>query len=69
MGKRYCKKTDTNALGWHREIICTVLWDKSGYWRLMTAFGYGYFIGDFESEQLEVIGSVADNPEPLEVKE
>lgn len=60
------KKVDTNALGYHRERICTVSWDDNGYWLLMTTLGDGYFIGEFRSEQLEVIGNIFDNPELLE---
>lgn len=61
-------KVDTNALGWNRERFCAVSWDSNGYWKLMTIFGDGYFIGEFESNQLEVIGSKIDNPELLEVE-
>ena len=59
-------KVDTNALGWHRERICTVSWNKHGYWQIMTEYGDGYWIGEFEEEQLEVLGNVIDNPELLE---
>ena len=57
-------KVDTNALGWHRERICTVSWNK-GYWQIMTKYGDSYWIGEFDEEQLEVIGNVFDNPELL----
>ena len=59
-------KVDCNALGWHRERICRVLWCESGYWGLLTIFGDGYFIGEYESEQLEVIGNIFDNPELMD---
>lgn len=59
-------KVDTNALGWHRERICTVSWNKHGYWQIMTEYGDGYWIGEFEEEQLEVLCNVIDNPELLE---
>ena len=57
-------KVDTNALGWHRERICTVSWNK-GYWQIMTEYGDSYWIGEFDEEQLEVLGNVFDNPELL----
>ena len=61
------KKVDVNPLGWARERICTVSFNKLGYWELITTYGDGYFIGDFDAEQLEVIGNVFDNPELLKV--
>lgn len=63
------RKVDTNALGYHRERICTVSYEKSGYWNIITTLGDGYWIGEFEKEQLEVIGNKFDNPEMLEVEE
>ena len=63
------RKVDTNALGYHRERICMVSFDNSGYWKIMTTLGDGYWIGEFEKEQLEVIGNKFDNPELLEVEE
>lgn len=57
------KKVDTNALGYHRERICTVSFDKDGYWKIMTTLGDGYWIAQFDEEQLEVIGNIFDNPE------
>lgn len=63
------RKVDTNALGYHRERICTVSYEKSGYWNIITTLGDGYWIGEFEKEQLEVIGNKFDNPELLEVEE
>lgn len=63
------RKVDTNALGYHRERICMVSFDNSGYWKIMTTLGDGYWIGEFEKEQLEVIGNTFDNPEMLEVEE
>ena len=62
------RKVDTNALGYHRERICMVSFDNSGYWKIMTTLGDGYWIGEFEKEQLEVIGNTFDNPEMLEVE-
>lgn len=62
------RKVDTNALGYHRERICTVSYEKSGYWNIITTLGDGYWIGEFEKEQLEVIGNKFDNPELLEVE-
>lgn len=61
------KKVDTNALGWHRERLSTVSFDENGYWLLMTTLGDGYWIGEFEKEQLKVIGNIFDNPELLEI--
>lgn len=58
-------KADTSALGWCRERICIVSWDKWGYWKITTTFGDGYWIGEFDNEQLEVIGNIFDNPELL----
>ena len=58
-------KVDSNGLGWHRERKCKVSFDKLGYWLLTTEYGDGYWIAEFESEQLEVIGNVFDNPELL----
>lgn len=63
------RKVDTNALGYHRERICMVTFDNSGYWKIMTTLGDGYWIGEFEKEQLEVISNKFDNPELLEVEE
>ena len=57
------KKVDTNALGWVRERYCKVSFDKMGYWMITTEYGDGYWICEFESEQLEVIGNIFDNPE------
>jgi uncharacterized phage protein (TIGR01671 family) len=57
------KKVDTNALGWVRERYCKVSFNKMGYWMITTEYGDGYWIGEFESEQLEVIGNIFDNPE------
>lgn len=60
------RKVDVNALGYHRERICTVSFDRFGYWKVMTTLGDGYWIGNFDEEQLEVIGNKFDNPELLE---
>lgn len=57
------KKVDTNALGYHRERFCIVSFDKFGYWKITTTLGDAYFIGEFDNEQLEVIGNIFDNPE------
>ena len=62
------KKVDTNGLGWHRERNCKVSFDKEGYWLLTTEYGDGYWIGEVDIEQLEVIGNIFDNPELLEVE-
>ena len=59
------KKVDTNGLGWHRERNCKVSFDKEGYWLLTTEHGDGYWIGECDIEQLEVIGNIYDNPELL----
>lgn len=59
------KKVDTNGLGWHRERNCKVSFDKEGYWLLTTEYGDGYWIGEVDIEQLEVIGNIFDNPELL----
>ena len=59
-------KVDTNALGWHRERKCKVSFDELGYWLLTTEYGDGYWIAEFDSEQLEGIGNIFDNPELLE---
>lgn len=59
------RKVDSNALGWHRERMCSVSFDKLGYWLLTTEYGDGYWLGEFESEQLEVISTIFDNPELL----
>lgn len=63
-------KTDTNALGWHRDRSCKVRWDE-GYcaWGLLTSYGDGYLLGQYDSEQLEVLGSVFDHPELLRGEE
>ena len=60
------RKTDTNPLGWGRVRTCTVSFDKLGYWLLTTEYGDGYWLGEFESEQLEVIDNIFDNAELLE---
>lgn len=60
------KKVDTNGLGYHRERKCKVSFDKLGYWSLTTEYGDGYWLGEFDSEQLEVIGNIFDNPEFLQ---
>ena len=60
------KKVDTTGLGWHRERKCKVSFDKWGCWMLTTEFGDGYMLGEFDSEQLEVIGNIFENPELLE---
>ena len=59
------RKTDTNPLGWRRVRECKVSFNKRGYWLLTTTYGDGYWICEFESEQLEVIGNIFDNPELL----
>lgn len=59
------KKVDTNALGWPRERMCSISFNISGYWSLTTEYGDGYWLGEFASEQLEVVGNVFDNPELL----
>ena len=56
-------KIDTNGLGYHRERKCKVSFDELGYWLLTTEYGDGYWLGEFDSEQLEVIGNIFDNPE------
>ena len=56
-------KVDTNALGWHIERKCKVSFDELGYWLLTTEYGDGYWIAEFDSEQLEAIGNIFDNPE------
>ena len=58
-------KVDTNGLGYHRERKCKVSFDALGYWLLTTEYGDGYWLGEFDSEQLEVIGNIFDNPELL----
>ena len=60
------RKVDSNALGYHRERICTVSFDRLGYWKIMTTFGDGYWIAEFDREQLEVIGNIFDNAELLQ---
>ena len=59
------KKVDSNALGYHRERICTVCFDRFGYWKVMTTLGDGYWIGEFNEEQIEVIGNIFDNADLL----
>lgn len=61
------KKIDCNALGWHRERICRVLWDNDGFW-LLTTHGDGYSLCEFNDEQLEVVGNIFDNADLLEVE-
>ena len=63
------KKMDSNALGYHRERICKVSFDKLGYWKVMTTLGDGYWFGELNlrETEFEVIGNKFDNPEPLEV--
>ena len=58
-------KVDTNGLGYHRERKCKVSFDELGYWLLTTEYGDGYWLGEFDSEQLEVIGNIFYNPELL----
>lgn len=58
-------KVDTNGLGYHRERKCKVSFDELGYWLLTTEYGDGYWLGEFDSQQLEVIGNIFDNPELL----
>lgn len=58
-------KSDVNPLGWNRTRNCKVLFTNSGYWSLLTEYGDGYWVGEFEREQLEVIGNIFDNPELL----
>ena len=58
-------KVDTNGPGYHRERKCKVSFDELGYWLLTTEYGDGYWLGEFDSEQLEVIGNIFDNPELL----
>lgn len=62
------KQESTSPLGWHRERHSKVSFDKEGYWMLTTQYGDGYWIGDFEDEQLEVIGNIFDNPELMEIQ-
>lgn len=56
-------KSDTNPLGWCRERVCDVSFTETGYWSLNTEYGDEYWIGEFENEQLEVIGNVWDAKE------
>ena len=60
------RKSDTNALGWGRVRNCKISFDKLGYWLLTTQYGDGYWLGEFNAEQLEVIGNIFDNPELME---
>ena len=60
------RKIDSNALGWYRERICNVYFDSVGYWGIMTTLGDGYWMGEFDEEQLEVIGNIFDNKELLQ---
>lgn len=62
------RKSDTNALGWGRVRNCKISFDKLGYWLLTTQYGDGYWLGEFNAEQLEVIGNIFDNPELMENK-
>lgn len=62
------KQSSVSPLGWHRERHSKVSFDKEGYWMLTTQYGDGYWIGDFEDEQLEVIGNIFDNPELMEIQ-
>lgn len=62
------KQSSVSPLGWHRERHSKVSFDKEGYWMLTTEYGDGYWIGDFEDEQLEVIGNIFDNPELMEIQ-
>ena len=60
------RKSDINALGYGRVRNCEVSFDKLGYWLLTTEYGDGYWLGSFDAAQLEVIGTIFDNPELLE---
>ena len=51
-------KVDANPLGWCRERKCKVSFDVQGYWLITTEYGDGYWIGEFDNEQLEVIGNI-----------
>lgn len=62
-------KIDVNALGWHRERKGKISFNNLGYWLLTTEFGDGYWLGEFNSEQIEVIGNVFDNSELMERSE
>lgn len=59
------RKIDTNTLGYHRERICTIAFDRFGYWKVMTILGDGYWIGELREEQIEVIGNIFDNADLL----
>jgi hypothetical protein len=43
-----------------------VSFDSLGCWLLTTEYGDGYWIAEFDREQLEVIGNIFDNPELLQ---
>lgn len=60
------KKTDRTPLGYMRVRNCRVFFHKLGYWAIKTEFGDIYWIGEFGSEQIEVIGNIFDNPEFIE---
>lgn len=60
------RKSDINAIGYGRVRNCKVSFDKMGYWLLTTDYGDGYWLGSFDASQLEVIGTIFDNPELLE---
>lgn len=60
------RKSDINALGYGRVRNCEVSFDKLGCWLLTTKYGDGYWLGSFDAVQLEVIGTIFDNPELLE---
>lgn len=60
------RKVDVTPLGWYRERIYKVSWDKEGYWLLTTTHGDGYLAAEFSGKQLERLGNIFDNPELLE---
>lgn len=62
------RKKDITPLGWARTRTCKVNFSEFGYWMITTEFGDGYWLGEFEEEQLEVIGNIFDNPELMEVE-
>lgn len=62
-------KIDVNTLGWHRERKGKISFNNLGYWLLTTEFGDGYWLGEFNSEQIEVMGNVFDNSELMERSE
>lgn len=57
-------KSDTNALGYGRIRECNVHWHNDWLgWAITTEYGDTYALGEYASEQYEIIGNIHEHKE------